>query len=116
MKNKYLFLIFIILSSFLSADILYIKKNRCILDNYYFQNNKFYYTYSSTGYKASTKTFKASDLEYGYEYVNDKCQKLQVLKDTKMTYQNYKFMAALTGLLIGFLVFSSVIFVFIKKD
>jgi len=116
MKNKYLFLIFMIVSSSLSADILYIKKKRCILDDYYFQNNKFHYTYSSTRNQTSTTKFKASDLEYGYEYVDSKCQKLQVLKDTKMTYQNYKFMVALTGLLIGFLIFSFVIFVFIKKD
>jgi len=113
---KKLIFIFFVLYTISDADILYVKKKRCILDDYYFQNNRFHYTYSSTGNDASTKTFKSSDLEYGYEYINDKCQKIQVLKDTKMTYRNYKFMTALTGLLIGFTLYISVIFIFLKKD
>ncbi len=116
MKIKYLLLssLFLITSSF--SDILYVKKKRCILDTYYFQNNNFHYTYSSSGSSYSTQYFKSKDLEYGYIYLNNKCQKIQILKDTHMTYHDYKFMIALTGLLLGFLIFTSVIFIFIKKD
>ncbi len=114
MKTKYLFVISL-LSVFVYSDVLYIKKNRCIHDNYYFTNKEFNYTYSSTGNSASTLYFKAKDLEFGYEYVNNVCQKIAVLKTTNMTYADYKFMTALTGLLIGFVVFLVSILLFIKR-
>jgi len=69
------FILLIIISLISGADTLYVKKNRCILDNYYFANSRFHYTYSSTGNEASTKTFKSTDLEYGYEFVNNQCKK-----------------------------------------
>lgn len=114
-KSKYL-IVLLFLTVFLQADILYVKKKRCILDDYYFQNNKFYYTYSSSNSSYSTSKFKANDLEFGYEYTNNTCQKIQVLKDTHLSYDNYKFMTALTGLLIGFSIFISVILIFTRKD
>ena len=105
----------LLLTGFSMADILYVKKNRCILDDYYFANKKFHYVYSSTNNNASTTKFKTSDLEYGYEFVDSKCQKIKVLQDTKMNYQDYKFMTALTGLLIGFSIFLFSILIFVKK-
>jgi len=114
MKTYLFFILFF--SSFLTADILYVKNNRCILDDYYFQNARFNYDYSSTGRHASSAKFKSTDLEYGYEFVNNKCKKIQVIKDTGLSYQRYKFLSAFTGLLIGFTIFISVIFIFIKKD
>lgn len=114
MQSKYLLLLFIFTSS--HADVLYVKNERCITDDYYFKNSRFHYDYSSTGQHASSANFKISDLEFGYEFVDGKCQKIQALKDTGMTYHNYKFMMALTGLLIGFTIFISVIFIFVKKD
>jgi len=115
MKNKYLFL-FVLFSSFAFSDVLYVKQKKCIHDDYYFSNGKFNYIYSSDSVASSTKKFKATDLEYGYEYVDKKCQKVQVLQYTKMTYHDYKFMTALTGMLLGLVVFIVTIFIFIKKD
>jgi len=110
-------LIFILLlSTLVSADVLYVKKKRCILDNYYFQNNKFHYIYSSTGNEASTKTFKSSDLEYGYEYVNNQCRKKEPFAFLHMSYREYKFMMALTGLLIGFSIFASILYIFARRS
>lgn len=114
-KSKYL-IILLFLTVSLKADILYVKKKRCILNDYHFKNSEFNYTYTSNNRSFTTNKFKAGDLEYGYEYTDNKCQKIQVLKDTHMTYADYKFMTALTGLLIGFIIFIFVIFVFIKKD
>ena len=110
-----LFFTIIFLTLFINADILYVKKKRCILDDYYFKNSKFHYTYSSTGRNASTSTFKSSDLVFGYEYRDNKCQKLQILKDTQISYRDYKFLNALAGLLLGFTVFITSIFIFTKR-
>ena len=115
MKNKYLFL-FLIFFHIANADILYVKKNRCISDDYHFSNGRFYYTYSSTGTHTSSKAFKSSDLEHGYEFVDGKCQKIQVLKNTGMSYEEFKLMSALTGLLLGFTLFFSIIHIFMQKD
>jgi len=110
-----LFFIIAVLTVFINADILYVKKKRCILDNYYFKNSKFHYTYSSTGRNASTSTFKSSDLVFGYKYKDNKCEKLQILKDTQISYRDYKFLNALTGLFLGFTIFVTSIFIFTKK-
>ena len=112
---KKLILIFV-LFAVSHADILYMKKKRCILDNYYFANNKFHYTYSSTGNTASTKTFKSSDLEYGYEYVNNQCKKKEPFASLHMSYFDYKFMMALIGSLIGFSIFASLLFIFARRS
>ncbi len=115
MKNKHL-LILVFLSSFLYSNILYVKDNRCIKDDYYFASSAFHYTYSSDSVDSSSADFISSDLEYGYEFVDGKCQKIQVLQDIKMTFSHYKFMVALTGLLLGFVIFITTLFIFIKKD
>ena len=109
-------ILILILSAISSADTLYVKKNRCILDNYYFQNSRFHYTYSSTGNVASTKTFKSSDLEYGYEYVNGQCSKKEPFSSLHMSYRDYKFMMALVGLLIGFSIFASILFIYTRRS
>lgn len=109
---KKILFVSLLFSSYVFADILYVKNKRCILDDYYFNSGKFHYDYSSTGYHASTSKFKNKDLEYGYEYVDNKCQKLQILKITNMTYSDYKFMTALVGLLIGFSILIILIVVF----
>lgn len=113
---KKLILIFFVLFTVSHADILYVKKKRCILDNYYFANSKFHYTYSSTGNAASTKTFKSSDLEYGYEYINGQCSKKEPFASLYMSYSDYKFMMALIGSLIGFSIFASLLFIFARRS
>jgi hypothetical protein len=113
MKKLLLILLFSVL---VYSDILYLENNRCIKDDYYFQSGRFYFTYSDTNENAFSDSFQATDLEYGFEYIDYKCQKLQVLQNTKMTYANYKFMMALTGLLLGFVIFMSVIYIFIKRN
>lgn len=110
-----LILLFTFLSAISSADILYVSKDRCILDNYYFQSGRFYYTYSATNENAFSYSFQTSDLEYGYEYIDNKCQKMQILQDTGMTYSHYKFMIALVGLLLGFTLFFFTVFIFTKR-
>jgi len=110
------FILLIIISLISGADTLYVKKNRCILDNYYFANSRFHYTYSSTGNEASTKTFKSTDLEYGYEFVNNQCKKKEPFASLYMSYHDYKFMMALTGLLIGFSIFASILYIFARRS
>jgi hypothetical protein len=109
MKQLILILVF---STIASADVLYVKNKRCILDNYYYENKRFHYTYSSTGNEASTKTFKSSDLEYGYEFVNNQCRKKEPFASLHMSYRDFKFMMALAGLLIGFSIFASILYIF----
>jgi hypothetical protein len=101
--------------SILNADVLYAKKKRCILDNYYFKDNKFHYTYSSTNRNASTSTYKSSDLEFGYEYTDNKCQKLQILKTLNLEYHDYQFLSSLVGLFLGFTLFFFSLFIFVKR-
>lgn len=108
-------LFFMTMISISSADILYLSNNKCILDNYYFQDGRFYFTYSSTGEQRSARKFIYSDLEFGFEYVDNKCQKLQILQDTGMTYSNYKFMTALVGSLLGFTLFFFTVLIFTKR-
>jgi hypothetical protein len=106
----------LILFTAANTDILYIKKKRCILDQYYFKDAKFNYTYSSTGRSASTSKFKSSDLKFGYEYDanNDKCQKLNVLQTTHLAYHDYKFLVSLVGVFLGFMVAFFILSVFTR--
>ncbi len=108
-------ILFIAFLSISNSDVLYAKKKRCIHDDYYFANNKFYYTYSSNNRHASTTTFKVSDLVFGYEYKDNKCQKLQILRDLSLGYRDYQFLVALTGLLLGFTLFFFSLFIFVKR-
>jgi hypothetical protein len=102
--------IFVLLISFSLADasILLDKSNPICIDDYYFKNNRlFYLTSKDQKWKKSTDDNLAQQIHFGYDYdsTNDICKPSPYFIDLGLTYFDFNFLMALSGLLFSFLIF-----------
>lgn len=119
--KKILFLI-LLLSNFLNAQIfhnviLYSDKNKCIKSDYYFEDNKIYYTYltSPTVLRSSTTTTAPESFFYGYAFddENDRCYP-EDWGLLGINVADWHFLEALVGVLFGFVFMIFTIYLFIQ--
>jgi len=117
--KKYLFFI-LILSSFLNADIVHnvsmlSYKNKCIYNNYYNKDGKFYYEYvdNNKSYSTTSKRYLPSVLD-GYKFdTNTSVCSPEAWRVLGMTIEDFNFLNALVGLLFGFVFMIFTIYLFV---
>jgi len=118
---KKLLFSFLLLSSFLNADIVYNvsllgTKNKCIFNDYYVKNGRFYYRYLTSPYTWRSTTSKKYNayLTSGYQFDNNNsvCEPEHWLI-AGMNVQDWHFLEALTGLLFGFVFMIFTIYLFV---
>ncbi len=123
---KKILLISLLLSSFLSADILtnvslLDTKNKCIFNDYYNKGGNFYYRYcTSKNTQRSTTTKKyTSYIIPGYQFdINTSVCSPQNWLILGMDVKDWHFLEALTGLLFGvvFMIFTIILFMQAGKE
>ena len=117
--KKYLFFI-LILSSFLNADIVHnvsmlSYKNKCIYNNYYNKDGKFYYEYvdNNKSYSTTSKRYLPSVVD-GYKFdTNTSVCSPEAWRVLGMTIEDFNFLNALVGLLFGFVFMIFTIYLFV---
>ena len=123
---KKIFLLLLLLSSFLTADIIHNvslldTKNKCIYNDYYNKGGKFYYRYLTSPDKNRSTTSKkyTSFIIPGYQYDTEEetCTPENWLI-LGMDVKDWHFLEALTGLLFGFtfMVFTIILFMQVGKE
>jgi len=116
--KKYLFFI-LLLSSFLRADIVHnvsmlSYKNKCIYNNYYNKDGKFYYEFvdNNKSYSTTSKRYLPT-LINGYKFdTNTSICSPEAWRVLGMTIEDYHFLNALVGLLFGFVFMIFTIYLF----
>ena len=123
---KKIFLLLLLLSSFLTADIIHNvslldTKNKCIYNDYYNKGGKFYYRYltSPDTQRSTTSKKYTSFIIPGYQYDTEEetCTPENWLI-LGMDVKDWHFLEALTGLLFGFtfMVFTIILFMQVGKE
>ena len=119
---KKLTFLLLFLSSFLNAEIthdvlLLDKKNKCIYNDYYNSNSKFYYRYltSPNTQRSTTYTNYSLSLISGYQFDTDtNICKPEPWLILGMDIKDWHFLNALIGLLFGFVFMIFTIYLFIQ--
>jgi len=116
-KIIFILLITIFSSLSLNADMLFGNNDYCI-DEYYYQNGSLYYKRSKNQhwYKVTSNNRQAK-IYYGFEYnsTSNKCLPDITSQTLGMSYSEYKFLMALSGLLIGFGIYFGFITIFSRR-
>jgi len=117
--KKIIFLL-LLLSSFISADIIHNvsyldAKNRCINNNYYTINQRFYYQYSkdtSTFHSSTSKNYSNTIINgYVYDTDSEKCYP-DAWRVLGMSIEDFHFLNALIGLFFGLIFMIITIYLF----
>jgi len=117
---KKIFLFFFLLLSFSFADIisnvsLLSNKNKCIFNDYYYKDGRFYYRYltSPNTWRSTSSVKYANYIFSGYKYDTDlkKCYPDDYLI-LGLDIKQFRFLEALTGLLFGFVFMFFSIYIF----
>ena len=110
----------LLLSSFLNADILHnvsmlSYKNKCIYNDYYTKNGRFYYHYVSSDRKYSTTSKKyLPSVISSYQFdTNTSICSPEAWRILGMNIEDFNFLNALIGLLFGFVFMIFTIYLFV---
>ncbi|RRS30984.1 MAG: hypothetical protein P794_05035 [Epsilonproteobacteria bacterium (ex Lamellibrachia satsuma)] len=101
---KYIFSLFFILLTFSNADYLNTKSNNiCVYDLEPYQNNTGWcYVNRADGQSYCDNSLQFTDLYDGYVFIDNKCVLKNDLRLTGLTENQFNFLFALQGNLIGF--------------
>lgn len=97
-------LLFVVVVGFnLHADyLLTVKSSSICIDDYYYQDGDLYYQQSFT--QLTYKETREHVISTGYQFSNNRCERMTVLKETGLSYEHYSFLMAQSGLIIGILI------------
>ena len=115
MQVKYLIVILLISLSFVStlkADYLKVGSNYCVLD-FWYEDTLLYYHKSKYPDVIEMRNLRGETFLGGYVYDadNDTCLKDNTFSSLGLTDEDYQFSMALTGLISGVLIASTVILI-----
>lgn len=104
--KKIIFFTFLLISFSNSASVV---NNYCIQDNYYFENGRFYYmNATASSYLSTTTIVLKNSIHNNYVSIGSRCYLDSTSTSLNISYSDYNFLMALSGILLGF----SIVFLF----
>jgi len=102
------FLTIILFSFSLNASMLFDKSYPICIEDYYINNGSLFFQRSSNlTWGSTTANNNVQYIYYGYDYniTNGNCSPKPYIKDLGLSYFNFHFLMALSGLLFGVIIF-----------